>query len=158
MNKQKSHAFGNDTYLLGRDNHGDYLWLEVESWSCGWYWSAGHVETYTNPLDPAKARDIKSHTHYNDLVGHQTQGGYVRHLNQILEESTLTDSESWQLADLMQSVYTLKSAAEVLGRGGSHLASTTLPAIKQPAMVKTINDIFLPALFNEIHALLEPNS
>ena len=153
--KTKSNAFGKDCYLLGRDKYDDLIWLEAATWDCGWYWGFGYIEVYTRQSDPANSKDISSHSHWDGLLGKQDDK-YLHHINQVLKESVLTDSESWKLSDLMQSFYTLKKAAEVFKNGGSHLTTTDNPnIIKSPSMVETINKIMLPALFHEIYQILE---
>jgi len=104
MDKQKSHAFDKDVYLLGKDKAGDYLWLEAASFNCGWYWGFGYVETYTRQLDPYNSKDIRMHQHFNGLIWKKDENNdYLHHINKILAESTMTDEESWKLSDLMKS-------------------------------------------------------
>ena len=51
----------------------------------------------------------------------------------------------------------MKEAAEVFGRGGSHLTTVKdFAALKSPNMVKTINEVMLPALFKKVYSILEP--
>ena len=155
--KRKSHAFGKDVYLLGRDRHGDFLWLEAASWDCDWYWGFGYVETYaTPPIDPEKSRDITSHSHYNGLTG-KKKGKYTYHLNEVLQETVLTDDEAWKLADLMKSFYTLREAAEVFKRGGSNLSEAgNIEVVQDDYMRKRINEDMLPAIFEEVYKILQP--
>jgi len=68
MKKTKKHAFGKDVYLLGKDKHGIYYWLESPKWDCGWYWGFGYIETYTNNKQPQLAKDINSHEHANNFM------------------------------------------------------------------------------------------
>ncbi|HWQ96265.1 MAG TPA: hypothetical protein VN368_02720 [Candidatus Methylomirabilis sp.] len=157
ISKTKSHAFKKDCYLLGRDKHGDLIWLESATFDCGWYWGFGCIEVYTNQKNPALAKDINNHSHWDGLLGKQPDGKYLHHINECLQESVLTDTESWQLSDLMKSFYTLKEAAEVFGRGGSHLTTVKdFDALKSHDMVKTINEVMLPALFKKVYSILEP--
>ena len=59
----------------------------------------------------------------------------------------------------MQSFYTLKDAAAVFGRGGSHLtAKGNREAIKSETMLTEINDVMLPSLFQEIYKILDPDT
>jgi hypothetical protein len=46
LSKRKSHAFGKDIYLIGKDKSGTNYWLESPSWDCDWYWGFGYIETY----------------------------------------------------------------------------------------------------------------
>jgi len=157
MKKQKSHAFGKDCYLLGKDKHDDLIWLEAASWDCGWYWGFGYIEVYTSQANPANSKDISSHSHWSGLVGKQDDGKYLYHINETLQESMLTNEESWELSDLMKSFYTLKEVAELLGRGGSHLSSSgNRDFMKDEPMVKQINEVMLPELFKSVYKILEP--
>lgn len=153
--KTKSHAFGKDCYLIGRDKCGDLIWLEAAKWECGWYWGFGYIEVYTNQKNPSKARDISSHSHWDDLVGKQDDGSYKHHVNEVLQESVLTDSEAWELSDLMESFYTLKKTAELVKNGGSHLSgSGNRDYMKAPDLIKQINEVMLPKLFKDVYAIL----
>jgi hypothetical protein len=56
---------------------------------------------------------------------------------------------------LILTAYALKETAEVLGRGGSHCSSNPLAdLIKNEIEVKRINEIVLPAIFDEIEKTL----
>lgn len=158
MNKQKSHAFKKDVYLLGKDSYGDLLWIESPSWDCGWYWGFGYVETYQNNVNPNRARDISSHSHFDGLVFHKDEktNEYIHHINQVLSETVLNDNESWQLSDLMKRFYTLKESAEIFGSGNAHLTSNTSHDSTNKDIAKYINDVELPAIFEAVIKLLAP--
>ena len=159
LNKKKSSAFNKDCYLIGKDKHGDYIWLEAAQWTCGWYWGFGYIEVYTNQLNPEKARDISSHSHFNGLIGKQEDGEYKHHINEVLVESVLSDSESWELADLMSSFYTLQDAAALLKLGSSYIASSAVSNdLKNDGMRKEINEVLMPAIINRVYAILDPDT
>lgn len=158
LSKKKSHAFGKDTYLLGRDEYGKLIWLEAPSWECGWYWGFGYVEVYTNQANPSRARDISSHSHFVGLVGFEREDHtYVRHLNESprMKETVLADKESWELCDLMKSFYTLRSAAEIYHQGNSHLTTTGI-SLKSAEAEKRINEIDIPAITKRVIEILSP--
>ena len=155
--KQKAYAFGKDCYLIGRDRVGDLIWLEAASWDCKWYWGFGYIEVYTNQAAPDTARDITSHFHWEGLLGVQKEGAYLRHINEALQETVLSDKESWALSDLMQSFYALQKAAAIFQHGGSHLSSTGVEEkLKNSGMANEINRGVLPELFKAVYAILEP--
>lgn len=159
MNKQKSHAFGKDIYLLGKDSQGVLYWLEAPSWDCGWYWGFGYVETYTNNRFPNHARDINSHGHFDSLVWFKNdKHDYVYHINESphFAETTLTESEAWELSDLMKRFYVLKEAAEIFGRGTAHFTSNTRRDSTNKDIEKYINDVELPEIFKAVIELLSP--
>lgn len=158
MNKHKSHAFGKDCYLLGRYQD-EPIWLEAASFDCGWYWGFGYIKVYTRQLNPANSRDVSSHSHWDGLLSKQDNGEHLHHINEAITDTVLTDAESWKLSDLMQSFYTLRSAAETLGLGGSNLSgSGNIDALKSDDIVKQINEVMLPSLFAEVYAILDPIS
>lgn len=161
LNKQKSHAFKKDVYLLGKDSDGIFYWLESPSWDCGWYWGFGYVETYSRNVNPSKARDIESHQHYDGFEGFKDENGrYVYHLNESpkLAETVLTDSEAWELSDLMKRFYTLKESAEIFHRGNANRTSKTSHDSKNAEIEKYINEVELPAIFKAVLAILTPMS
>ena len=77
MKKQKSHAFGKDIYLLGKDSDGTMYWLEAARWDCKWYWGFGYVETYTNNNHTSRSRDISSHQHFDSLFFNKNKDGHT---------------------------------------------------------------------------------
>lgn len=162
--KTKSHAFGKDIYWLGHDSNGINYWLEEPKWECGWYWGAGYVETYTNNTNPSIARDINSHQHFNGLwlSSHPNKHGGESYRHQLQDWegfcTPLTDKEQWELSELMQSVYTLKEAAEYFERGGSHISTVAGMADvqKRKEWAKEINETLLPDLFIRIRSILSP--
>lgn len=169
IKKKVSEAFGKKVYLLGRWKSGEYFWLEEAKWDCGWYWGFGYIEVYTNSKNPHLSRDVSSHTHWNSgVVGDlefrlnpdkwdDVTKKYVYHLNDNPEvaESVLTDKESWELAELLKSYYTLRETAEVFGRGSSHVAGVEYN-YKDETVTKQVNEKILPKLFAEIYKILSP--
>lgn len=168
MDKRISHAFGKDIYLLGKRKDGDLIWLEAAKWDCDWYWGFGYIETYTNNLCPDKARDISSHSHWSGLVGKQERydfdkkvfvldSKYIYHLNENpdMAETVLTDRESWELADLMKTFYTLKDMAEIYHSGNSHLTSTGV-CLKDKEREDHINQVLMPQIFKRVYEILTP--
>ena len=165
MNKIKKQytldRFGNELYLLGQDKDGYNVYLELPKWDCGWYWGFGYIETYTNKTDPTTAYDINSHSHWNYAIVGKIEGcsGYIYHINQNPDfiSTVLSDKESWELAELMSRFYTLREAAEVFYRGGSHITnSTKYASCKWKEGYNMINQVMLPAVFKRIDKILRP--
>lgn len=158
INKRTEIAFNKKIYLLGIDKDECYVWLETPSWDCGWYWGFGYIERYTNNKNPQNAKDISSHSHFNsELVGKQEQG-YCYHINDensIFKATTLTDKESWELSELMQSFYTLKKTAEFFKNGKSNTSETSLN-FKDDLIYNMINKEILPEIFKRIDEILSP--
>jgi len=160
LKKRKCHAFDKDIFLIGIDTNGENVWLEAASWDCGWYWGFGYIERYTNNNHPDMASDISSHTHWDTkIVGKQDNRDYIHHLNEnpLFSQTVLTDSESWKLAELMKTAYTLKGSAEMFRRGVSHITSDEQETgiVQRKNYAKEINEVILPKLFKLIYELLE---
>ena len=157
IKKRTSEAFGKKVYLLGKIN-GEYLWLEEGKWDCDWYWGFGQTETYTNNRHPHLSRDISSHTHWDGHVGvKKANNEYVSHFNEVeeLEETVLTETESWKLSDLMQSFYTLRKAAELFHQGGSNLTTVEELSLKNKSMENKINGKLIPKIMEQVYKILE---
>ena len=155
MKKQTTTAFGKKIYLLGADKDGIKYWLEAPSWDCGWYWGFGYVETYTNNNYPSKARDIKSHQHFNSLFLENSTKCAFDVFNEFFKETTLNKEEVWMLVDYMISFYRLREPAETLHHGHSHQTERAkLSEVQNIEMAKEINERILPAIFEKIDKLL----
>jgi hypothetical protein len=158
LEKRKLHKFGKNIYLLGESKDGTLYWLESASWDCGWYWGFGYVESYTVNQNPVLSKDIESHQHWNSfIVGKHEKNEYIHHINDNSDfaDTTLTDSESWQLAELMKRFYILKESAELFGRGGVFLSGQD-DNLKRPEWVKEINEVILPNIFEQVYKILTP--
>lgn len=152
--KTKARGFGKDVYLLGAGEDGTYYWLEAASWDCGWYWGFGYIETYTNNKNPSIARDIQSHEHADKFMSEfftEWNGSKPR-----LTQRTFTEAEGWELCELFKQYYILKETAEYFGRGKAHVANTQIADYKKPELVKKINEVRMPAIFNRIYEILTP--
>lgn len=154
--------FGNRLYLLGRDTDGYNVYLEYPSWDCGWYWGFGYIERYTNKTRPDIAPDLSSHTHWNyGIVGTEIiKDKYIYHINNnpYIEETVLTDAESWQLSELMKQFYILSAMAELAYYGSAHVTSIENSPTRNMAMYNKINRDMLPAIFKIVDELLSPNT
>lgn len=171
IKKRVTEAFNKKIYLLGIDTDGRNVWLEAPSWNCGWYWGFGYIERYTHNRSPGNSRDIESHSHWDTgIIGqheyYDTDKGcfrlssdYIHHLNESpdFQATVLTDKESWELADLIKSFYTLREAAGLYNRGGSHLTTTKIQNLMKSGInCNNINTIDLPRIFERIDQLLTP--
>lgn len=166
--KKKSRAFRKDIYLVGKEKSGEFVWLENPSWDCKWYWGFGYMETYTNNKNPHLSRDISSHSHWEGFLGKVEHydfdkhtwvlGEYKHHINEsdLMDETVLTEKESWLISDLMQSFYTLKEAAAVLWHGNSNLTTDPDKVCQDSAMADKINKEILPKIFEKVLNILTP--
>ena len=170
IKKQKSHAFGKDIYLLGKNNDNKLMWLEEATWECDWYCGFGYVEIYTNNKYPHLAKDKYYHSHFSELIGNikydsELKDGkwidkqkYVYHINENpnLIKTVLTDGESWELSDLMTSFYTLQETAKIFFIGNSHKTDKSKVELKDLNLYNKINKEILPKIFKRIYEILTP--
>lgn len=130
---------GNKTVFFGtRKSDNAKIYLTSPSWDCSWYWSFGylgnknehyHLESYAN------GRNINM---YDALLSDYE-------LNPLIEK------DLWKFCELAKTAYTLKNTAEMLGRGGSHYTNNPCKdIIINKEEVIRINEVVLPAIFNEI--------
>lgn len=118
--------------------------LSAPSWDCDWYWSMGYLGH----------RYI--HFHLNSLVKEHNANLFDAIKKEFGETLTITnDSDLWTFCELMMTAYSLKETAEVLGRGGTHYTTNPLAGlIKNKNEVERINNILLPAIFDQVNSLL----
>ena len=169
IKKRVDEAFGKKIYLLGVDKDNKNVWLEAPKWDCGWYWGLGYIERYTNNKNPSMARNILSHTHWDsEIIGQheyydsdkkcfRLNSDYIHHFNDNSNflKTVLTEHESWELADLMKSFYTLRDTAGLYHQGNSGVAKTEIN-LKDLSQEKKINEVKLPAIFKRISEILTP--
>lgn len=154
LQKEKRRAFKKDIYLLGVDEDGTKYWLEAPSWDCSWYWGFGYIETYTNNKNPEFSRDITSHSHATNFMAE-----YFTEWNgsvPILTKRTFTNKEGWELCELFEQFYFLKSAAENFGRGKCHVSDTSIKLWKKTELAKEINTKTIPEVTARILEILTP--
>lgn len=171
IDKQKSHAFRKDVYLLGTDQDGIKYWLESPSWDCGWYWGFGYVETYENNRNPDKANDINSHQHIDStFMGQKYQYDwktsqykkldYVHNLfdSPVLTSVTFTESEGWKLSELFNQFYLLKEMADFCHKDkpGCHTTTSPVDHGNLKEWSNQINTVMIPKITAEIISILSP--
>lgn len=132
-----------EQFYIGTHN-GERIYLSPPSWDCGWYWGFGYLGNRNCHYHLSGVDEGKNINLYDALKQH-------------FQDFQIDDKKLWTFCELVRSAYTLKEAAEVLGRGGSHY--TTNPCadtIKSEAETARINEIVLPAIFDAIADLLFP--
>lgn len=157
--KKIDKVVNNKGYLLGvKDNQ--WIYLEKPSWDCGWYWGFGYLHYHTR-----NTRTWNTHTHFDSVFFDYSRYAEKEWNDKTsydrlrsFERLTLTEKEMWKLLDYMKTFYTLKEAAGVFGRGGSHYTSNAnLNIIKNVDIAEHINKVMLPALFDKIDKLFTEN-
>jgi hypothetical protein len=130
--------------LLG-ENNGEKIYLSAPSWDCGWYWGFGYIGN----------KDC--HYHIDGLSKKEKCNMFDAFKKHFGKSLIVRDSQLWTLCELFQTFYTLKSTAELLGRGGAHY--TTNPCkdvIMNKAETDRINNVVLPQIFEAIYKILIP--
>ena len=144
---------------LGKHNE-EEIYLTAPSWDCGWYWGFGYLGNrnchyHVDGLKTIERFNFEKKVFEYEFVN--LYDGFKKHFGDSFVVKN--DSDIWTLAELFETFYTLKETAEVLGRGGSHY--TNNPAkniIKNEAEAQRINEVVLPAIFDEIYNILEKYS
>lgn len=153
IQKKTINKFGKH-YLLGINKDGEHVWLEEESWDCGWYWGAGYIHTFTNDKQPERSRDISIHTHFDSLFLNKNKSAYDL-MDEYFESMTVSKEERYELVDLMMTVYTLKETAEIFRHGYSwQTERAKIDDLKDEALENKINKELLPQVFEKIKKLL----
>lgn len=155
MEKKIINKFGKH-YLLGINKDGEYVWLEKESWDCGWYWGYGYLHTFTNNRQPERSKDLSSHFHF-DTTFLKGPDCCFEMFKTYFKETVLTDNEIWELCDYMKTFYTLKEVAELFKKGYSHQTERAkVEKIQSETQYDLVNKVWLPEVFKRIETLLTP--
>lgn len=118
------------------------IYLSAPSWACGWYWGFGYLGN--------------KHCHYHFDGLNQKVNMHDAILEHFGDSLQIRASKLWTFAELMQTFYSLRKTAELLGRGGSHLsANPCKDVIVNTEEAERINDKVLPAVFDEIYNILD---
>ncbi len=136
--------------LIGKHDN-ENIYLSVPTWECGWYWSFGYLV------------NENCHYHLNRIQQQEHPTGNInlfdaikKHFGDTLCRPLQNEKNLWTFCDLVQTAYTLKETAEVLGRGGSHYTINPLKElIENQAEVKRINEIVLPEIFDAIYNIIK---
>lgn len=152
MKKKVSKAFGKKQYLLGSDEYGNFYWLEEAKFDCGWYWGGGYVETFTNNQNPARAKDIQSHHHFDEMF---LDNGHCDTFKKFFVHTPLSDTEIWRLLELMKSFYIAREYSDMIYRGGAHISNNLVSVtIQSETEYKRINEVVIPAIMNAVYEIL----
>lgn len=156
LKKTKSRAFGKDVYLLGMDADGTYYWLQAATWDCDWYWGGGYVECFTNNKNPAAAKDITYHSHFDSLIFNDPRKNCLDTIKQLFVETPFTDDELFKILELMKSFYTARAYSDMIHMGGSHFtANPAKDVIRNDEEYKRINEVVIPAIMQELYRIME---
>mgnify|MGYP003538918474 CR=1 FL=1 len=143
---KKINVLFGDKIALGKVD-GRIIYLSPPSWDCDWHWGFGYLGNHN------------CHYHVDGLNKYENINLFDAFKKHFDKDTFIVtkDADLWTLCELFKTFYTLKEAAEVLGRGGSHYSTNPIATfIVNKMEVKRINKIILPMLFNEIYKVLKP--
>lgn len=153
--KKIINKFG-EHYLLGVNKYGEHVYLEKESWDCGWYWGFGYLHTYTNDRCPMQSRDIATHTHFDSMFLNKDKSPYDL-IDDYFESMTISKTDLYEFVDLMMTTYALKQTAGLFRHGYSwQTEKAKIEDLKDEDIENKINKELLPQVFGKIRALLSP--
>ena len=147
---------GHRYHYIGTGPNGENMRLQESTFDCGWYWSIGYIETFTNKRAPWNSIDIESHTHFEYLMTRNRYQNWFDAFNEQFKNPFLTESEVWKICELMKSLYTARHYADMIWRGGAHYTQNPCEEIiKNETEYKRINDVVIPAMLKELYKILD---
>lgn len=155
--KQVSRRNGHLYFLLGKDADGSKYWLEQHQWECNWYWSFGYVQSFTQNCSPETAKDIETHTRFDNLF---LNGGYIENYKVFFSGGvTLEDEKIWELMEAMKEFYLTNEYYELLNCKSAHITSPSEEVkrvISNHAEQIRLKDEVIPAICKYAEGLLDP--
>lgn len=137
----------NSTYfLLGTNKDGEKVYLKKATFDCNWYWGIGYINTFNHNYT-----DITSHFHFDTSISTWDE------FNDYFDETVLTQSEIWQLLELMNTLYTLRKMSDTIYQGGSHYTTNDVEKElfkEYQSTYDKINNETIPTLLDEVYKLL----
>lgn len=121
--------------------------LRVPSFDCGWYWGFGYLGN----------RDCHFHLDHLDSMDSKlaNKNLYDQLIGLFGDSLTIPKDRLWTFCEIVKTIYTLKEAAEVFGRGGSHYTQNPdKNALIVPEYVRHINGELIPMQIRSLWALL----
>ena len=120
--------------------HNQKIYLTPPDWACGWYWSWGWIG------------NRYCHYHLDSLFKDTNMyDGIKAHFKTF---TAVEPEDLWAFCELVRTFYSLKEAAELLIRGGSHYTNNPCQELIEDAdYAKHINTVLIPAIFAETYKL-----
>lgn len=141
-------AWRKKIFLGRRSGDNALIYLSPPSWDCGWYWGFGylgnknehyHLDSYQRNPCTGEWRNINMHDALDK--------------DYYLVPGIL--SNLWEFCELALTIYSLKNAAEVLGRGGSHMGvNPCKDIIVNHDEVTRLNYVVIPQLLDAMYSLV----
>jgi len=135
---------GKDKIRLGtRKSDGKGIFLTKPTWDCSWYWGFGYLGNRNEHFHLSSYANGRNINMYDALTTDYDLNPKIK-------------AKLWDFCELVKTAYVLKETAEVLGRGGSHYTKNVCASIiKNTDEVKRINEIVLPAIFEQLNNIFE---
>lgn len=126
---------------------GRSIFLSVPTFDCGWYWGFGYLG------------NSQCHFHLDSLDSMDSSLVNKNMYDQLKllfgDSLTIADGKLWKFCEVVQTIYTLKKAAEVFGRGGSYYTSNPdAELLKNQEWVNHINYVLIPAQINTLFGVV----
>lgn len=141
-----------ENVYMGMTEDGDRIYLRRPSWDCGWYWGFGYLGNdnchyHLSGLTSEHKNNLWNALRKEFPIDTGAGAGAVA---QMWRRKTL-----WEFCEVVKTVYTLREAAEVLGRGGAHYTENPCKElIQNPDEVKRLNEVVIPRLIDEMYVAL----
>lgn len=144
---------------IGRRD-GENIYLSPPKWDCGWYWGFGYLGNKNCHYHVDGLKKVETWNEDKKVLTHMFLNlyeGFRYHFGDSF--IVKRDKDIWTLAELFETFYKLKETAEILGRGGAHMsANPCKDVIINADETKRINEVVLPAIFEEIYKILDRNA
>ena len=141
--------------LLGKHN-GENIYLTPPSWDCGWYWGFGYLGNNNRHYHVDGLKKSETYNFEKKVFEYKFMNlydGFIEHFGDTL---MVRKSHLWKLCELFETFYRFKEMAEVYDRGGCHYTNNPCKdLIENKDEAKKINEVILPAVFEEIYKILE---
>lgn len=125
---------------IGKNQDNEKIFLTRPNWDFDWYWGFGYIGN----------KDL--HTHLN-ILGNLNLFDNIKH---YFQSFILTDKELWVFCELVQTIYHLRTLAEVYHRGGSHYTQNPCQKdLLNPEQYQHINAVLIPKLIDEMYKVLK---
>lgn len=135
--------------FFGKNVFSENINLYCPSWDCGWYWGFGYLGNsnthyHLNGLGSDTGEAINRNI-YDQLLSHfDDEAGIVAYMK--------TNDTLWVFCEIVETIYALKNAAEILERGGSHYTvNPCCDLIRDSSEAERINNIVIPKLIDEMY-------
>lgn len=153
MKKEVKEIFGEKKYLLGTNYNNEKVWLVEPTWEFE-RWIVGFVTIYNKQYS-----GIDMYTNFDSYFIKDNVDA-VNNFKSYFKETTLDrDSKIWQLIGFMQTLYALKSYADMLLTGGIHMATGECSElIKNDTERDRINQVLIPKVWEKVAELLSGES